>query len=685
MLSEKNKKKFQLTFVLLLLLVAGFAFPQAAHAGIGATFGWVLDTAADGALYPFKMILYSIFVLLGWMTSMAVTLFEWAINPDYISGPSGILNKESVYTSWKFIRDFFNLFFILTLLYTAFTIVFQVAANYKKTLLSIVLAALFINFSFPITRVIIDVTNVPMYYFVNQMATVEGGETVFGNFLGASRIQEALIPDSKSLWSTSMAHLIMAIVMLFLFMISMLVMAVLMVVRLVALVILLIFSSVGFAASVIPGMQQFSSKWWDNLAKYALFGPAAMLMLLIATRFFAEIGRDDTKSQFFEIALGNSIKDGTNIVSSMAMFTVPVIMMWFAIGIGTSMSIAGAGTVTGLGQKFAKWAGKKTSGGITYPARKFASGVGQGAKARFSESRVGRYLARPSGIETFAKGATKGAGSEKGWRGGVATEREKAHQKQVNEQVKKNKENQVSDSTHVNNLQSNDRVEREAAALSLAESKGIRSADTLAKAISAVGDNNDAVAKILDSARSEAIGGINTAQDGNIRNAFYEKDATGKVKIDKDGNGIIDQKMRDSHDAYNSRLKREGNLKVRVDYEIARKMNEKRAAGPLNPQKEGETRTEVYEDLIGRLGADDLAKQGSIHSAIATDNDLKNYLKEKVDDEPKFYQEAFKKMSKVDRDKWTENGISPEVQGKQTDEGARLREKMQRVKKEHGR
>ena len=368
MFSLKNKKQNRVVFALALFLFSSgifFLLPGTVHADawgavkevVGGAIGGVLDSTVGLAL---RGLLYAVFVLLGWFTSVAVTLFEWCINPDYISGNGGLLNKQSVYANWKFIRDFFNLFFILTLLYTAFTIVFQVAKNYKQTLLSIILAAMFVNFSFPITRVIIDVTNVPMYYFVNQMMAKEEGKSAFGNFLGASKIQDALIPESYSVATGSTTQLLMAIVMLFMFMIALLVFSVLMVVRLVAIVMLLIFSSVGFAASVIPGMQEYGDKWWKALWQYSLFGPTSMLMMLIATRFFEEIGKDGTRGQFMQVAISNATPAESGMIASVAMFSIPIIMMWFAIGMGLSSSIVGAGAVVGLGYAAIKGAGRMT-------------------------------------------------------------------------------------------------------------------------------------------------------------------------------------------------------------------------------------------------------------------------------------------------------------------------------------
>jgi len=246
MFLSKNKKQNKAVFTFALLLFSlgvFFLAPFSVHAGF---FGFV----GDSVEVAFKGLLYGIFVIFGWFASIGITLFEWAIKPDYISGSSGLLNRASVYEMWKFIRDFFNLFFILTLLYTAFTIVFQVAKDYKKTLLSLVLAALFVNFSFPITRVIIDATNVPMYYFANQMGSTGANQKDFlGTVLSASQIQKILIPGSEDggtvdFDTVGVSQLLMAIIFLFIFSITILDLAVLYVVRLAALVILLIFASV---------------------------------------------------------------------------------------------------------------------------------------------------------------------------------------------------------------------------------------------------------------------------------------------------------------------------------------------------------------------------------------------------------------------------------------------------------
>lgn len=359
------------------------ADPKAAAADPKAAAPASTKLKADGSWWswnPLKTALYGVFVVIGWLLSVAVTIFGWAIDPAYISGDPGLFNRQSVYEMWKFIRDFFNLFFILVLLYIAFTVVFQIQKDFKKALLSLVLAALFINFSFPVTRFLIDATNVPMYFFANQMLTDPNkpGES-FGTALRATQLEKILLPQRAE---SDVSRLIAAIIFIFIFSITLLTLAVLFLIRLMALLILLMFSSVGFAASIIPGMEQYSKMWWESFWKYAIFGPAAMLMLLVATRFFREIG--DEQSAFIvgfkKVATSVTEPNEMGFIAAMAMFSIPIIILWMSMGLAQKFSIAGASSVVGLGQKFSKWAGRKAT---------YDNPIGRGLKKAGYEGKLG--------------------------------------------------------------------------------------------------------------------------------------------------------------------------------------------------------------------------------------------------------------------------------------------------------
>lgn len=325
-----------------------------------ANWGWVTS--------PFTCVAASILTgirdMFGWLATGAAALFVWVVDPANITGPTGMLNKVSVYNLWKFIRDFFNLFFILILLFSAFATIFQIEAfSIRRVFFNILLAALIINFSFPITRLLIDMTNVPMYYFINT--TVEGTSS------GALQITESLLGASGTpgIWLSNPPQfglLLLNVIFTFLFAISLLVLAVLMLIRVIALVLLVIFSPIGFAASLLPGTEKLGRDWWNYFWKYAFFGPSAALMLMISVRFLNEVAKDGTFATMIKTNTqmsAGSFQSGA--LAQITFFTIPIILIWTAIGMANSASIAGAGKVTGWGYGAARKVGRYVGGKVT--------------------------------------------------------------------------------------------------------------------------------------------------------------------------------------------------------------------------------------------------------------------------------------------------------------------------------
>lgn len=652
MFSLKNKKQNLVAFFFVLSLFCGALFLLQAHSvnaqnwsqGTGVAYTKKVqevsqDAAQSGGLISLILkdaLYYLVFVPLGWFASIAVSLFGWAVKPEYISGPGGLLNRSSVYVMWQFIRDFFNLFFILTLLYTAFTIVFQVAKDYKKTLLSLVLAALFVNFSFPITRVIIDVTNVPMYYFVNQIGAQTGGkqDNWLGTVLSASQLKGILIPGAQdggklNLEKVDMSRLMMAIIFLFIFSITLLVLAVLFVVRLVALVILLIFASVGFAASVIPGMGKYSTQWWENLWKYALFGPAAMLMLFVATQFFAQIATDNTKVQFLEVANGNTTQVSAGFISSMAMFSVPIIMLWFAIGLGGSMAIAGGTAVTGTGKKFLKWAGRKTYNNT------LTRGLGKGIKERAENNKVFKFATPKYWAVSSKKNEERIAARVGGGRDGYNRTVENQHNKKVAEKEKEMEELRTS-ATDLKRMilpgSAHSAAEKEAAVNILAKKEQFSNANELHNAVEAIKASNanpdaqrEKILALTRKANGDSLGGMSVAQ--------YNSMDTMGPEVKKE----LDRK-----------LKKEGHTKVLIDAEIAL----------------GTAPQDAYDKYLGSMSAEELGKVKGIHGSTGhpPDAELVAYVTDQVSTgnwSPKEHADAYSKLSAEQKAAWRMVGIHP--------------------------
>lgn len=662
--------------------------------GNGGVFGDFFESIKTA----FKWALYTIvFVPITWIASGAIALFGFAANPDMLSGSTGLLNRAVVYELWKFIRDFFNLFFIFSLLLVAFSTVFRIEKySINKMLLSIVLAALFVNFSFPISRFLIDAANVPMYFFAKQMMSATGqsssSDALAASALSSTRIEQILLParnEDKSVnyKNTDISKLFLAIVFMFLFSITLAVLAIMFVVRLTALVVLVIFSPIGFVAAAIPidALKKFSGQWWDNFNKYLIFGPVAMLMLLVTVRFMSAISEDSWYKQAQNVATNTagSGTDATAIAQQMILFSIPMIMIWMTIGVAGKMGGAGAGAIAGWGTKVRGWGQKAAMGTMVAPFYNARTrGLATGLKERAEKTR-GVKLLTPKywgDKSKDAEAAYKGLG--KGGREGMANAKLGLQNKKIYEAAKENKENNVSNSGLLNDLKSGSDVAKAAAAITLADRKAISSPEQLQQAVTALKDNTREISKVMESARGDALSFENKEINGKQVSAseqiaallnspaFAKKGSDGKPVQGADGRYELDENS-DMYKDFSSKMKKEGQIKTFADYRIATEIEKESANGPVDERK---VRQNVYTDTIGKLSVDDLAKQGSVHSSLADDAGLREYMKEYVDNHKGNYQKTMEKMSASDQDKWTAAGVTPDSVSADTSGAAKEKE-----------
>ncbi len=689
---------------MLLVFFASIFFISSAH-GVSAEGSNLnpLNWASNATYAAFQYLLYGVFLFVGLFTSVATTMFAYAVDPQFISGPTGLLNLQAVYQMWKFVRDFINIFFILGLLFIAFAFVFQIDsyAN-SKTIIKLILAALLVNFSFPIARIIIDFANVPMYFFL-QMILGDGGDasTTLASSLGASNLEGILLPQGSD---SELKSLLAAIVFLFIFNITLLVLAFQFLIRVIALVILLVLSPIGFIGNDfagIPGMKKYGGKWWDEFLNYCLFGPAAMFMLVLATNFFAAISGSNQSDGVGNIASATSIDK--ELISSMVLFFVPITMLWFTMGVSKQFSVAGADIATKYGKDFAKWAGKKSASVATSPVTTRAKGFGEGIKKRTYEGRLfgdnkasklvsGKYWKeRGENTKAYYKGMGDkldgtplpfGRGKES--KAGMK-EIDKLKRKRINELTDENKKNNVSTASLLGDLNGGDQIKKAAAALALAENGSIQSTEMMYKALDAIKNDKgefdeDFALKIIEKAKGDSFDDVSSKEFAD-KYAELAKDSSMYLT---DSNGNPTDKIRSGSllDTFNSKAKKEGQIMVRVNFETEQAVKEARAAAQSSGQAftkemEDSIRVEKVTKHISGLTADDLAKQGSVFAAIkAGDAEVTSYLKERASNDKPFIDEAMKKMKQSGRDTFYEANIANRPRPSETQEGQAAKERM---------
>ncbi|MEI7620928.1 MAG: hypothetical protein WCJ51_00170 [Candidatus Moraniibacteriota bacterium] len=324
------------------------------------------DMVSNPFFLVVKTVLFGILQLVGYLFGIVGTLFQWAVDPVNISGAGGLLNKQTVRDVWIMVRDTLNMTFIMILLFSAFCTVFQVDSwSLKKVWLNILINALLVNFSFPIARLFIDISNVAMYYFLNHLFSGTGqgsGSAIMAGFGDMSNLVGILLPNGYA--DAEIAYLLAAIAFSFILGITLLVLAALFVVRLIALCLIVMFSPIGFVGFIFPAMSKYASQWWDNLFKYAFFGPVMVFMMMVSMQMMRAMGSENI-SNFKAAASMNTTSAGqANWIASSAFFFIPVGILWIAMGIANSMNIAFSKEIVGMGQKVGKWAGNLPLKGI---------------------------------------------------------------------------------------------------------------------------------------------------------------------------------------------------------------------------------------------------------------------------------------------------------------------------------
>lgn len=327
-------------------------------------------------------------------------------------------NNQAIVNSWTIIRDFLNLLFVALLLYSAFATVFNIQAfHIKKVLFMVLLMALLVNFSYPISRFIIDAFNVPMYYIMEQ--TFQGVSTGI-TLIDGTRFKELFVPDTDSL----QPEMYFATVLFgFMFMITIATLAILFMIRFIVLVILVILSPVGFTCAMFPSTARYASQYWDTFIKYAIFGPVMMLFLALALNIMNEFQQANLLGAT-DFAISNA-GAGANAVKpnffANAMFSmVPVIILWAGILNVNKFGIAFSDVVVNRAKKVGNWMGRKYTAPVRIPAMMAGKAVGDRYKKTTQEiARSGKLFgkkiplvtgteARQEKIDRFAARVTGG-------------------------------------------------------------------------------------------------------------------------------------------------------------------------------------------------------------------------------------------------------------------------------------
>ncbi len=326
-----------------------------------------------------------------------------------------ITNTPIVYESWKIIRDFVNMFFILILILMAFGTIFDLKKyDWRNLLFPFLTAALLINFSFAIGTYIIDIGNGLTSVFLKQISGFSSDlangfsiQKTLPDTATTGQAFAAITNGSVKLLITSIFSNIFLITALFSFL-SALVFAL---VRIPVLWFLLILSPIAWISYTLPNLKsQIWDKWWKWFISWVFFLPTYMFFIMFAVIFLRS--KQDISlpqsSSFIGTFTGpaGALNDLFFYVLTL-MFMIGGLVMSFKIG---SLAGNGAGKTFGAIQGGIKHATRKITrydslkAGISETGKKIQEeglpGIYGGAQAeRMRAARIGERLQTAIGFK----------------------------------------------------------------------------------------------------------------------------------------------------------------------------------------------------------------------------------------------------------------------------------------------
>jgi hypothetical protein len=373
------------------------------------------ETRTESASWGFGWIMAKIMSLFAWLVGVAALMLNYAMYYTVVDMGGYVKHLTAIGTVWGILRDIGNLLLIFGFLAVGISIILDSEwyGGGKKLLPTLLIVAVFANFSLFAAEAVIDVGNLfatQIYKQINagelpnpsdpdQFSKIIQNKGIAGVLMtrlglpsiygGTKEISTNGLPvfAGDSPWYMSFMSIIVFIVVAFV----MFALAFVLISRFVVLILLIMVSPIGFAGYAVPGLQSWAKKWWDTLFQQTITAPILLLLLYIALSVIVDDGflgfGANTRPAWTGIQTGNFIGFAGILLSYLIAVGLLLAVVYFAktlsaVGAGWATKTAGALTIGATA-----FAGRRTVGRLSnYTARKIRS-------SSLGRSETGRLLA----------------------------------------------------------------------------------------------------------------------------------------------------------------------------------------------------------------------------------------------------------------------------------------------------
>lgn len=477
-----------------------------------------------------------LFAVLGWLDGLMGLFLAVAIAVIDLVTSSTLFDEVffspqavgALNITWGLVRDFVNMFFILILVFLAIATILRINKySDKRMLLYVIMAALLVNFSMPITMIVIDASNLAMGFFIDNINTASGS---YANaLLNNMEFSEALDSTTTDNIETGVAVMV-AIIFKFILAFMLFVLGITLVIRLVAFWVLIILSPLAFFAMALPGtmISKIKDGWVSKLVGWALYGPVMLFFFWIAIVMVTALSDSiegstaESAIQLEEVTI--SEEEDTFIVGAFRIlipFSATVYLLFYGYSLSRSMAAGVGGAAASVLNRGTNWMRKGAGVGAavgTLGGTAWLAGQYKAAREGVSQrsSFLGVPMTKQAREDRHKKRVARYAGKTPQYQ-----------TSQINDQLKSWDEKGAPSVDNLKSMVKGDRkaspAEKQAAALRLAKEGDVDS-ETYRSAMASLGKNPKLEARFKDQARKH---NRHAMIDYDVQKAIKEQEKSG--------------------------------------------------------------------------------------------------------------------------------------------------------------
>jgi len=322
----------------------------------------------------------------GWLVWAAGTVLDYAIQ-NFVIGFGQFFTTHGVGVAvdnlWVIVRDFFNILFIFGLVYIGFKMILNSDdSRTRSTLVTLIMAALLVNFSLFITKFVVDFTNIlateiACEGFVHAdaagveldcrdaNASVRMADTFFG-YMGIQTNLTAptdILNGQGNQWGYIFGVGLVNVIATFAFLSG----GIMIIIRFIALSIFMVLSPFMFIGWVFPGFSNTTSKYWSGFLGRAFYAPVFIVLLFFAASILSIATSAGAPS--FDSLRGGVTTNSIPLAQTLASFILSAGFLIAAVQVAGKLSADGASQTMKAGTTIVRGGQRRVKNAAVWTAR----------------------------------------------------------------------------------------------------------------------------------------------------------------------------------------------------------------------------------------------------------------------------------------------------------------------------